>query len=273
MFYNTGIATYIWVISYSKPEHRKGRVQRHAVVQTAAQDLGKKNCELSEENIQRTCDAFLAFEETEQSKVFDNKAFGNWKVTVERPLRLRVDLEEASRALFRKSCDEADESPLANVVDRVAAATGPGPHLDFNVFMSAVVDDSKQYNVKLNSKRRKLLKDVLATRDENSIEVIKRILKKDAERDPIRRRFETTIAGKPAVVEYEAATELRDTEQVALLVKGGIEVFIRLEILPYAADAWYDGESVKIWLRDKLHIVALEHETEGLLSEIIGGEH
>ena len=54
-------------------------------------NLGKKNCELSEENINRICDAFLAFEETEQSKIFPNEAFGYWKVIVERPLRLTVD--------------------------------------------------------------------------------------------------------------------------------------------------------------------------------------
>ncbi|PTQ51567.1 MAG: Type I restriction-modification system, DNA-methyltransferase subunit M [Hydrogenibacillus schlegelii] len=50
--------------------------------------LGKKNCELSEEDIRRVLDTFLAFEETEQSKIFLNAAFGYWKVTVEHPLRL-----------------------------------------------------------------------------------------------------------------------------------------------------------------------------------------
>ena len=51
-------------------------------------NLGKKNCELGEEDIARICDTFLAFAETEQSKIFDNDAFGYWKVTVERPLRI-----------------------------------------------------------------------------------------------------------------------------------------------------------------------------------------
>ena len=53
-----------------------------------AGSLGQKNCELSEADIHRITDAFMAFEETEQSKIFPNDAFGYWKVTVERPLRI-----------------------------------------------------------------------------------------------------------------------------------------------------------------------------------------
>ena len=92
MFYNTGIATYIWVLTNRKPEHRRGKVQLIDATQwfkPLRKNLGKKNCELSEEDIQRICDTFLAFEETEQSKIFPNAAFGYWKVTVERPLRLK----------------------------------------------------------------------------------------------------------------------------------------------------------------------------------------
>ncbi len=91
MFYNTGIATYIWVLNNRKPAHRKRRVQLIDATQRfkpLRKNLGKKNCELSDEDIQRICDTFLAFEETEQSKIFPNAAFGYWKVTVERPLRL-----------------------------------------------------------------------------------------------------------------------------------------------------------------------------------------
>ena len=58
--------------------------------------------------------------------------------------------------------------------------------------------------------------------------------------------FEVVIAGKPTVVEYEPDTTLRDTEQVSLLEEGGIEAFLKREVLPYAPDAWYARESVKI---------------------------
>ena len=90
MFYNTGIATYIWVLSNRKAAHRQGEVQLIDATQwyrPLRKNLGNKNCELADEDIRRICDTFLAFEETEQSKIFPNDAFGYWKVTVERPLR------------------------------------------------------------------------------------------------------------------------------------------------------------------------------------------
>src|SRR5207248_3455899 len=84
MFYNTGIATYIWVLSNRKPAHRKGHVQLIDATQwfrPLRKNLGKKNCELSPEDIQRISRTFLDFEETADSKIFPNGAFGYWKVT------------------------------------------------------------------------------------------------------------------------------------------------------------------------------------------------
>src|SRR6266852_4773817 len=107
MFYNTGIATYIWVLTNRKPEPRRGKVQLIDATQwfkPLRKNLGKKNCELSEEDIQRICQTFLDYKETEQSKIFPNEAFGYWKVTVERPLRLRVDLDAKSLSAFRAIC-------------------------------------------------------------------------------------------------------------------------------------------------------------------------
>ena len=91
MFYNTGIATYVWVLTNRKPKPRKGKVQLIDATQwfkPLRKNLGKKNCELGEADIQRVCKTFLNFKENEQSKIFDNEALGYWKVTVERPLRL-----------------------------------------------------------------------------------------------------------------------------------------------------------------------------------------
>ena len=110
MFYNTGIATYVWVLTNRKPDHRKGYVQLIDATQwytPLRRNMGQKNCELSPENIQQICDAFLDFEETEQSKIFPNKAFGYWKVTVERPLRIEgIDPERAYKAKEIKELKE-----------------------------------------------------------------------------------------------------------------------------------------------------------------------
>ena len=95
LFYNTGIATYVWVLSNRKPAHRKGQVQLIDASQwfkPLRKNLGKKNCELSPEDIERISRTFLDFKETPESKIFPNAAFGYWKVTVERPLRLHSQL-------------------------------------------------------------------------------------------------------------------------------------------------------------------------------------
>jgi type I restriction enzyme M protein len=92
MFYNTGIATYVWVLSNRKPEHRRGHVQLIDATkwfEPLRKNLGKKTCQLSPLNIDRISETFLAFEQTEESKIFPNEHFGYRKVTVERPLRLR----------------------------------------------------------------------------------------------------------------------------------------------------------------------------------------
>lgn len=110
LFYNTGIATYIWVLSNRKPEHRRGKVQLIDATQwykPLRKNLGKKNCELSLEDIDRACKSYLDFKETEQSKIFSNAAFGYWKVTVERPLRLHSQLTiKAIESLCFASGDE-----------------------------------------------------------------------------------------------------------------------------------------------------------------------
>ena len=102
MFYNTGIATYIWVLTNRKEEQRKGYVQLIDATQwfvPLRKNLGQKNCELSERDRQRILETFLDFEETEQSKIFPNEAFGYRKVTVERPLRIvGIDANRAHTA-------------------------------------------------------------------------------------------------------------------------------------------------------------------------------
>ena len=116
LFYNTGIATYIWVLTNRKPEHRRGQVQLIDATQwfkPLRKNLGKKNCELAPDDIQRICDTYLAFKETPQSKLFPNAAFGYWKVTVERPLRLHSQLSvKAIEGLRFASGDEELRGPL-----------------------------------------------------------------------------------------------------------------------------------------------------------------
>jgi type I restriction enzyme M protein len=90
MFYNTGIATYIWVLTNRKEEWRKGNVQlidASSIKSPLRKNLGAKNCELTPELRAQIMDIYQAFEESEQSKIFRNEEFGYWKITVERPLK------------------------------------------------------------------------------------------------------------------------------------------------------------------------------------------
>ena len=239
MFYNTGIATYVWVLTNRKPAHRKGKVQLIDATKwfkPLRKNLGKKNCELGEEDIERICQVFLEFKETEQSRIFENAAFGYWKVTVERPLRIEgADPNRAYKAAEIKKLKETGE------------------------------------------------------KNETAPPVIRKIHKRGAEADPLRGLFATNINDKSAVVEYEPDTDLRDTEQISLLEEGGVEAFIKREVLPYAPDAWYRPDSIKAGYEIsftryfykpqpmrtleeiRADILALEGETEGLLGEIVGG--
>lgn len=110
MFYNTGIATYIWVLANKKAEHRKGKVQLMDASKwftPLRKNLGDKNCELSTADLERIMDAYTAFVETEESRIFPNEAFGYRKVKVERPLRLRSQLsDELVERLHWASGDE-----------------------------------------------------------------------------------------------------------------------------------------------------------------------
>ncbi|WP_302141355.1 type I restriction-modification system subunit M [Halomonas alkalicola] len=291
-FYNTGIATYIWVLTNRKSEERRGKVQLIDATEwyvPLRRNLGKKNCEFTEEHIRAICDLLVHPAETEKSKLFPNEAFGYWKVTVDRPLRLAVDLSSARLERFERTCGKVKEEPLANLARRVADALGAGPHLDFNSFMVACAADSDRHGVKLTAKRKKLLLNGLCDTREDAAPVLKKIhMPSKAPPNQIYGLFEAEVNGKLCVVEYEPDTALRDSEQVPLLEKGGIEAFIRREVLPYTPDAWivpdktlvgYEISFTRHFYRPapmrtldeiKADIFALEEETEGLLDQIVG---
>ncbi len=225
MFYNTGIATYIWVLTNRKPEHRKGKVQLINATEwykPLRKNMGKKNCELSEEDITRISEAFLAFEETEQSKIFPNETFGYYKVTVERPLRLRVDLGEENLAQFRDVCEASKEAPLANLLEQVAETLKEKSFTDFNKFIRILKPEAEKRGVKLTAKRSKLLQSALAVRDEHAEPVIRKTHKPGkVKADPLRGFYEVSTKGKVSVAQYEPDAVLRDTEQVPLM-EGGV---------------------------------------------------
>jgi type I restriction enzyme M protein len=358
LFYNTGIATYIWVLSNRKPDHRKGKVQLIDATKwfkPLRKNLGKKNCELAPDDIERITRAFLDFQETSESKIFPNQAFGYWKVVVERPQRLHSQLshsrietlrfasgdediraalhEEFGDALFQDfgkqasaaekfladwadpadSSDEDEDAPkkslpekklkklldprtwhrdgrLLEIANALREQLGGELFEDHNLFRDRVDEALEKLDLDVPAADRKQILKAVSWREENAPPVIAKIHKPGkAQPDPFHGRYETQIKGKTCVVEYEPDSDLRDSEQVPLLEEGGIEAFIRREVLPYTPDAWVKEGATKIGyeisftrhfyqpprLRSlaeiSADILALERETEGLLTEITKG--
>lgn len=292
MFYNTGIATYIWVLTNRKSEARKGKLQLIDASEwftPLCRNLGKKNREFSETQLRAIGDLLVNPEATEQSRIFPNAAFGYWKISVEHPLCLAVDLSPARLERFDRVSAEAREEPAARLARHVAAALGAGPHLNFNAFMDACAAGADPHGIKLTAKRKKLLQNELCDSREDAAPVPRKIHKpgKTAP-DPLHGRFEAEVNGQPRVVEYAPDTARRDSEQVPLLEDGGIEAFFRREVLPYTPNAWIDPAKTAVGYEIsftrhfykpaplpslaeiKADIYALEQETEGLLGRIVG---
>ncbi len=249
MFYNTGIGTYIWVLSNKKEERRKGKIQlidATAMKSPLRKNMGEKNCELTSELRDEIMRIFMAMEESSVSSVFDNREFGYWSITVERPLRLRVYPDRTIPADTFKKTEELEQ--VQKVIRSVPAGT---PTDDWTAFAKAT---------KLKAATLKKIRPFIT------------------EKDPMAQ----PIDGEPD-------TDLRDTEIIPFTYEGGIDAFMKNEVLPYASDAWVDEKKTQIGyelsftkyfyqpvqLRSMEEIVAdlkkLESETDGILAEILGG--
>lgn len=296
IFYNTGIATYIWVLSNRKEDRRKGKVQlidASGWQQPLRKNLGKKNCELAPPHQARIVEAFMTMEESEQSKLFPNEAFGYHKIVVERPLRLRVELSRERLTAFRRACAEAKETELGDAAQAVFEAKGAGPFLDYSEAVadlyahSASVQEGGHF--RFTTKRIKLLRQYLCATDPAAEPVLtQRRMRRPADETPQARLegiFIDALTGE--ALAYEPDPELRDTEQVPLLEPDGIAGFVRREVLPHAPDAWVDASKTQVGYEisftryfyqpqrlrnlDEIaaDIFALEAETDGLLHDIL----
>jgi len=249
MFYNTGIGTFIWILSNRKEERRKGKIQlidATAMKSPLRKNMGKKNCEFTPEIRKEIVRIFLEMEESDVSMIFPNEEFAYWTITVERPLRLRVFPERAIPADTFKKSDE-----LTAVQKAILSVPAGTPTDDWAAFAKATG---------LKAAALKKIRPFITEKDETA---------------------------KP--VEGEADADLRDTENVPFNYPGGIEAFMRDEVLPYAPDAWVDEKKTVIGyeisfakyfyrptpLRDMREILAeiedLEKASDGMLAEVMGG--
>ena len=249
MFYNTGIGTFIWVLSNKKEERRKGKIQlidATAMKSALRKNMGKKNCEFTEEIRKEIVRMFLAMEESEVIIILNNEDFGYWNVTVERPLRLRVYPDRPIPTNTFKKSDEYD-----SVIAAIEKAAKTASLDDWTTFAKAT---------KLKAAALKKVRPFIT------------------EKDP---------AAQP--IEGEPDVDLRDTENIPFTYEGGVDAFMKNEVLTYAPDAWVDEKKTQIGyeisftkyfykpveLRDMSDILSnlssLEQEADGLLAEIMGG--
>lgn len=267
LFYNTGIATYIWLINNRKPDERRGKVQLINAVgpefyTMLRRNLGKKRVEIGEDQSAAILGIYEAFEDSKVSKIFDTADFGYTKVCVERPLRLHYDLTEDQRRMVRLDPvvlklknNRADE--LAAALDELAKQA---PCNDDALFFDAL-NNALQW--KPAAGLVKTLRAVLGVRDETAEPVV------DADGQPF------------------PDSELRDFENVPL--KDDIDDYFAREVLPHVPDAWMDREKDKVGYEISFtkyfyeytplrstediaaELLALDQETENLLREIVKG--
>lgn len=221
-FYNTGIGTYIWIVTNRKEERRKGYVQlidATDIKSPLRKNLGKKNCETNEADRNEIVKMLLDFKETKKSKIFPNKEFGYYSVTVERPLRLVYEnLDEIALPDLK---NKGDGELLQRVVEAWEKNLGGHTVGDFALFLML-----EQMKVKVPASKVKLVRQYLGKHNDKADVCFAKPTKRDS-----------AIVTDPS---------LRDTEQVPLLYPGGIDAFMEKEVLPYAPDAFYDAANVVV---------------------------
>ncbi|MCG9714885.1 type I restriction-modification system subunit M [Shewanella insulae] len=245
MFYNTGIATYVWVLSSHKPVNRKGKVQlinaskeraktggrgrsgggeiegndEHVFYAAMRKSLGSKRKELTPEAIDTIVQTYGQFAENEFSKIFDYKAFGYRRITVERPLKLAIypkDEHRLEALQADKAWGKLGES-VQNAALEALASFSEEKLLSRDTFLKALI--AKMNGIKLTAAQLKMIVKHLGEHDDEA-EVCK-------------------VKGK-----VEANPDLRDNENVPLTET--VDEYFAREVLMHVPDAWIDTKKTDV---------------------------
>ena len=211
MFYNTGIGTYIWIVTNRKEERRKGKIQlvdaRNVWTAGGSEDskrsLGDKRRHLADSQIGAIVKLYGQQTDGETSKVFDNEDFGYTRVTVERPLRLRYQMTLEDKARFLDACPH-----LLDDVQAIDKELGREPAYDWDVVWSRIQDVLHSRESRWKAPEQRLFRSVFT--------------QKDRQAEPVGSR--ESHAG------YESDADLRDFENVPL--KGDIDAYFEREVRP-----------------------------------------
>ena len=239
LFFNTGIGTYVWVLTNEKTPQREGKVQlidaREEYV-GMRKSLGNKRHTLPEESINKIIDTYQDFTESDKVKIFDNGDFGYTKITVERPMQLNYQVTPErlenlySYNQFKKLAESKSEDPEIKMAEEEEGkkqqeaikeellTIGDELYTDWDTFETKVKNALKSFDLKPA--------------------FIKNVIEKLSEHDDTA-EYVTDRSGKP-----KADSNLRDTEKIPLVQN--IDDYFEDEVLKYYSDAWYDESKNKI---------------------------
>lgn len=236
LFYNTGISTYIWVVTNKKEPKRKGKVQlinATHLYQKMRKSLGQKRNELLDSHIKEIAKFYGDFEEGKYVKIFDNEDFGFRRITVERPLKMKImitndklqALQEQSAfknlATSKKKGEAAseevkEETNLQNKLTELLLTYEGEVFMNRDTFLKEIKMKANDQKIKINAS---ILKAIVATCGE-----------KDNQAEPC-------TDGKGNI---EPDNDLRDYENVPL--KEDVGAYFEREVKPFVPDAWIDHE-------------------------------
>jgi type I restriction enzyme M protein len=225
MFYNTGIGTYIWIVTNRKEKRRKGKIQlldaRDAWTAGGSEDnkrsLGDKRRHMDSNQIAEIVKLYGRQTACETSKTLDNADFGYTRVTVERPLRLRYQMTLDDKARFLDACPH-----LLDDVQIIDKTLGREVHRDWNTNWGRIEDLLQTRESKWKATDLKLFRSVFTQRDPEAKPVLK--------------------GGRNGG--YEPDADLRDFENVPL--KDDIDSYFEREVRPHVPDAWMDRSKDKV---------------------------
>lgn len=225
MFYNTGIGTYVWIVTNHKEECRKGKIQLidardyHTPMR---RNLGKKSRRIGEgkegepDQIAEIVKLYGSFEDNNISKIFDNEDFGYTRVTIERPLHLRYQMTVEDKARFLDACPH-----LLDDVQAIDNALGREPQSDWNAVWSRIEALLGTNSSRWKANEKLLFRNVFTKNDPKA----ERVLKGERGKD------------------YELDTDQRDFENIPL--KENIDAYFKREVLPHVPDSWMDRSKDK----------------------------
>ena len=223
MFYNTGIGTYVWIVTNRKEKRRKGKIQLLDArdVWTAGgseeskRSLGDKRRHMTGRQIAEIVKLYGRMSDGETSKTFDNADFGYTRVAVERPLRLRYQMTLEDKARFLDACPH-----LLDDVQAIDKKLGREPQFDWNAVWIRIEDLLQGRKSRWKNTEQKLFRSVFT--------------QKASEAEPVAK------GGS----DYEPDADLRDFENVPL--KEDIDAYFEREVRPHVPDAWMDRSKDKV---------------------------